>query len=443
MRSVLRALSLLLLGAVLLLAESPTIVSDVLVTASGRPAGANLFISWSAFTTPGGVPVTAGQRAVALDALGRFTVALLPCPTGTGCYVVNTTSQGVGSQAFWSVYPSATPLTIAQVLVGYSPGPSVQVNPQQISGGSNGQCLTWTSGVAGWGNCTGSGGAAIWGGIAGTLANQADLATALAGKQAAITAGSTAQYLRGDLSLATFPVSWAWSALTGVPSTFAPVNTGDWAGTWQTYSPSHFLAANQPITWTGSGDVAGNASGATSLNPTLTLATVNSVPGACGSATVSCVPTTNGKGLVTSQTTVTIAPPFSAITGAAAAAQIPTNVRARTIGYSFNGGGSALTTQTSGAIAATFACTLSAWTLTVDAGTATIDVWKIATGTAIPTVTNTITASATPAIASGTAVRSTTLTGWTTAVTANDIFVFNLSAVSSATKATLSLECDQ
>jgi hypothetical protein len=40
--------------------------------------------------------------------------------------------------------------------------------------------------------------------------------------QAPITTGTTAQYLRGNLSLATFPTTWAWSALSGVPSTFTP-----------------------------------------------------------------------------------------------------------------------------------------------------------------------------------------------------------------------------
>jgi hypothetical protein len=74
-------------------------------------------------------------------------------------------------------------------------------------------------------------------------------------------------------------------------------------------------------------------------------------------------------------------------------------------------------------------------------GTATIDVWKIATGTAVPTVSNTITASAIPAISTGTAKRSTTLTGWTTAVSLGDIFGFNLSASSGATQASLVLEC--
>jgi hypothetical protein len=111
------------------------------------------------------------------------------------------------------------------------------------------------------------------------------------------------------------------------------------------------------------------------------------------------------------------------------------------IGATFDGGGSALTTGTKVYYTVPFACTINAWNATVDTGTITIDAWKIATGTAIPTVTNTITASATPAISTGTALHSTTLTGWTTTVTANDIFAFNVSAVSSATKASLVLQC--
>jgi hypothetical protein len=193
--------------------------------------------------------------------------------------------------------------------------------------------------------------------------------------QGPITTGSTAQYFRGDLSLATFPTNL--SSFTNGPG---------------------YLTANA----------------------------VTSVFGRTGAVAAAANDYS-----------------FAQLSGAAVAAQVPANVRARAVGWSFSGGGSALTAQTSGAAAATFACTISAWTLTVDTGTATIDVWKIATGTAIPTVANTITASAVPAIASGTALRSTTLTGWTTSVAANDILVFKLSAVASATLATLVLECDQ
>ena len=44
-----------------------------------------------------------------------------------------------------------------------------------------------------------------WGGITGDITNQSDLQSALGAKQNIITLGTTAQYLRGDLSLGTFP----------------------------------------------------------------------------------------------------------------------------------------------------------------------------------------------------------------------------------------------
>lgn len=104
---------------------------------------------------------------------------------------------------------------------------------------------------------------------------------------------------------------------------------------------------------------------------------------------------------------------------------------------------SALTTSNTTYFTVPYACTISAWNLAVDAGTITVDVWKIATGTAIPTVSNTITASALPAIASGTALHSTTLTGWTTAVTANDIIAAHVNTVATAKFVNLVVQCDQ
>lgn len=90
-----------------------------------------------------------------------------------------------------------------------------------------------------------------------------------------------------------------------------------------------------------------------------------------------------------------------------------------------------------------FACNIVAWNVSVNAGTATIDIWKIASGTAIPTVANTITGANTPEISSGTSVHSTNVSGWsTTAVSANDIFGINLKTVATATTATLTVECN-
>lgn len=53
----------------------------------------------------------------------------------------------------------------------------------------------------------GSGGSSAWGSITGTLSSQTDLQTALNAKQNTITTGTTAQYLKGDLSLGTFPTN--------------------------------------------------------------------------------------------------------------------------------------------------------------------------------------------------------------------------------------------
>jgi len=117
-------------------------------------------------------------------------------------------------------------------------------------------------------------------------------------------------------------------------------------------------------------------------------------------------------------------------------------------GGSFGGtasGAPVLTASSTTAVYTTvpYSCTIQAWDITISpADTATIDVWKVATGTAIPTSTNSITASATPAISTGTAVHSTTLTGWTTSVSQNDIVGINLKAVGgTATYANLVVSC--
>lgn len=132
-------------------------------------------------------------------------------------------------------------------------------------------------------------------------------------------------------------------------------------------------------------------------------------------------------------------------TGTLPTAQLSTNQTIMSVGVSLDGGGSTLSTGQKGYVTCPFAGTIVAWDITADTGTCTFDIWKIATGTAVPTVTNTITASAKPALATGTAIHSTTLTGWSTGVNvaANDIFGFNLDAVATATKLTLVLQINK
>jgi hypothetical protein len=107
--------------------------------------------------------------------------------------------------------------------------------------------------------------------------------------------------------------------------------------------------------------------------------------------------------------------------------------------------GSTLTvaSTTTDYITVPFACTISAYNLLIDAGTITVKFWKVATGTAIPTSTNSINTSGV-GISSGTAIHSTTLTDFTTtAVAANDIMAVNITAVTTAKYFSAVLECDQ
>lgn len=126
------------------------------------------------------------------------------------------------------------------------------------------------------------------------------------------------------------------------------------------------------------------------------------------------------------------------------AAEVPGAVRTRSFGASFDGGGSALTAGKTVYTTITFACTVQAWNITVDAGTATVDVWRVATGTAIPVAGDSITGvgAGRPVLAANTALHSTNLTGWgSTSIAKDDILGINLQAVATATYVNLVVEC--
>jgi hypothetical protein len=82
--------------------------------------------------------------------------------------------------------------------------------------------------------------------------------------------------------------------------------------------------------------------------------------------------------------------------------------------------------------------TINSWQLISDiAVTATVDIWKSAG--AIPTNANTITAAAKPNLIADTVADSSTLTAWTTAVSAGDVFGFELESVSGGTPTQITL----
>ena len=109
------------------------------------------------------------------------------------------------------------------------------------------------------------------------------------------------------------------------------------------------------------------------------------------------------------------------------------------IGITIDGGGSSPATGSKGYIQVPYGCTITGWTLVADqSGSAQITVKK-STYAGFPT-TSSIVASAQPALTSAQKNTSTTLTGWTTAITAGDILEFNLDSVATCQRVTLELQ---
>ena len=105
------------------------------------------------------------------------------------------------------------------------------------------------------------------------------------------------------------------------------------------------------------------------------------------------------------------------------------------VGGTFDGAGGVVATNSVLYFTIPYAGTIVGWSIMAvgSSPTCTIDVWNLATGTtALPTVANTIMGTK-PALSAGNTVYSTTLTGWDTAIVANDKIGINVDAVSVAT----------
>lgn len=123
------------------------------------------------------------------------------------------------------------------------------------------------------------------------------------------------------------------------------------------------------------------------------------------------------------------------------AANLPTSLRNRSLGVSVDGGGAAIVSGKLGTpLTIPYSSTVIAYAISSDiTGSAVVDVWKAANYTVPTSSANSITASALPTLTSSNYIYSTTLTGWTTTVSAGDVFVFNANSASSVTKLTIIL----
>lgn len=120
---------------------------------------------------------------------------------------------------------------------------------------------------------------------------------------------------------------------------------------------------------------------------------------------------------------------------------ITTAQKTHQIGITVDGSGVVLTTGIKGYKSFPVAGTIIGVRLLADvAGAIVVDIWKDTYANYPPTVADTITAAAKPTI-SATNIKSedTTLTGWTTAVAAGDIFGFNIDSVTTITRIILEL----
>lgn len=122
------------------------------------------------------------------------------------------------------------------------------------------------------------------------------------------------------------------------------------------------------------------------------------------------------------------------------ATTLKTAAKTRAITFGIDGGGSVITTGIKFDIYVPYACTITAVTMLADqSGSAVVDIWKDTYANFPPTVADSITASAKPTISSATKSQDTTLTGWTTSVSAGDILRFNVDSASTITRLALTL----
>lgn len=107
-----------------------------------------------------------------------------------------------------------------------------------------------------------------------------------------------------------------------------------------------------------------------------------------------------------------------------------------TIGITIDGGGSVITTGVKGYIVVPNARTITGWYVVgAPSGSIVVDVWRA--NASIPTVANTITGTEKPTLSSSQYNSDLSLSTWTTALSANDVIVFNVDSATTITKATI------
>ncbi len=120
---------------------------------------------------------------------------------------------------------------------------------------------------------------------------------------------------------------------------------------------------------------------------------------------------------------------------------VSANIRTAALTAVIDGGGAVISTGIKGDLRIPFGCVIQSVTMLADqTGSAVVDIWKDTYANFPPLVGDSITAAAKPTISSNNKSEDTTLTGWTTAITAGDILRFNVDSATTIQRLTVVLE---
>lgn len=190
---------------------------------------------------------------------------------------------------------------------------------------------------------------------------------------------------------------------------------------------------------TGSGNVV-LATSPTLVTPALGVATATSI-----NKTAITAPTSGSTLTIADGKAFTVSNSVT-LTGTDSSSYNLDHLATDAIEFVIDGGGSTITTGMKGYLEVPYACTINRATLLADqSGSIVVDVFKCTyaqfdAGSTHPVSGDKITASAPPTISSATKAQDSTLTGWTTSISAGDILAFNVNSVTTLTRVTLSLK---
>lgn len=184
-----------------------------------------------------------------------------------------------------------------------------------------------------------------------------------------------------------------------------------------------------------SGSTTGNAATATALATGRTISITGDVaytsPAFDGTGNVTAAGTIQADAVTTSKILDANVTPV----------KLSTAAKTKTVSVTIGDGTNVPTVNTQCWVRVPFAGTITKATMLADvSGSAVIDVWKDTYANYPPVVGDKITASAPPTISAATKSEDSTLTGWTTSITAGDVLLFNLNSVTTCKRLVLTLD---